>query len=674
MLKNENKKFSYINPSFNQTNTSHFDSTNYNFRTISSDMKKYNPSSTLPAFSDFKGFYNKKFNLTNYKIERENSRSRSRSPERIYQEHKPRGNGIPTDALDRIIYLGNILKKDTFQKYYSTRPQRKTAEINEVCDYIIKFRKTHSELESAMMAFYFVCHEIKYDGNYFQLINSENNVIKKQKKIKNLRVSQKPENVFKKGRALSTGFTNLFELLLKKMEIKYKHIEGYCKLIPSNNIVHTSSLLFPNLKIQVKNSNNNRNEKNNFTTRYNTSKNNLNSKIKTFKSTMNLTKRKNTENDENNLPINHCWNAIYIRGEWYFVDTLLGSGGIAGEKIDSVNNPNDKKFCEDSDIFFNPFYFMPLPKYLIMTHRPKEDIWQFVDKTMTPTQFVNKNYPDIAQFYRGVYQYNVELLTHKYPIIDMNIKDNLTIELRLKKAVLQSDLFDINGKTKIGDVKYSYAEAKNIFIFEPSFPSSGEYLIKVKCRSLTSTDLIYWPLIDYVVKAHGKLVGFSHFDKYKKVKTIENKDLFDKKQTMSMTLPKLNATQIINRPKIISDYSNFLHSRFNKKICYDNEGFFLIEPRIPYLKKGNIVKFKVVVKGANNVTLLDGNHWFSLKKIDKDTFEGEKNIKTDNVSICCLKGRNIFTEVYKFKFAKEKSVDTKFFMAKLLKNKQKLKI
>ena len=637
-------------------------------------MKKYNPSSTLPAFSDFKGFYNKKFNLTNYKIERENSRSRSRSPERIYQEHKPRGNGIPTDALDRIIYLGNILKKDTFQKYYSTRPQRKTAEINEVCDYIIKFRKTHSELESAMMAFYFVCHEIKYDGNYFQLINSENNVIKKQKKNKNLRVSQKPENVFKKGRALSTGFTNLFELLLKKMEIKYKHIEGYCKLIPNNNIVHTSSLLFPNLKIQVKNSNNNRNEKNNFTTRYNTSKNNLNSKIKTFKSTMNLSMRKNTENDENNLPINHCWNAIYIRGEWYFVDTLLGSGGIAGEKIDSVNNPNDKKFCEDSDIFFNPFYFMPLPKYLIMTHRPKEDIWQFVDKTMTPTQFVNKNYPDIAQFYRGVYQYNVELLTHKYPIIDMNIKDNLTIELRLKKAVLQSDLFDINGKTKIGDVKYSYAEAKNIFIFEPSFPSSGEYLIKVKCRSLTSTDLIYWPLIDYVVKAHGKLVGFSHFDKYKKVKTIENKDLFDKKQTMSMTLPKLNATQIINRPKIISDYSNFLHSRFNKKICYDNEGFFLIEPRIPYLKKGNIVKFKVVVKGANNVTLLDGNHWFSLKKIDKDTFEGEKNIKTDNVSNCCLKGRNIFTEVYKFKFAKEKSVDTKFFMAKLLKNKQKLKI
>ena len=671
MIKNENKKFDYINQNFNQINNSQFSSTNYKFKTISSDMKNFTPASTLPAFSDFKGFYNKKFNLTTYKNERENSRSRSRSPERIYQEHKPRGNGIPTDALERIIYLGNIFKKESFQKYYNIRPQRKQSEIKDLCDFIIKFRKTHSELESAMMAFYLVCHEIKYDNNFFIINNNENSKIKKNKKMKNLKTSQKPENIYKKGKALSLGFTNLFELLLKKMEIKYKHIEGYCKLIPNNNIAQTNTFKVPNLKIQVKNDNNAKNEAK-LSTRNDTSKNNINSKIKTLKSSPNLIIKKNSENEENNLPINHCWNTIYIRGEWYFVDTLFGSGGISGENIESINNPNDKKFCEDSDIFFNPFYFMPLPKYLIMTHRPKEDMWQFVDKTVTPIQFMNKNYPDVSQFYRGVYQYNVELLTHKYPIIDINIKDNLTIELRLKKAVLQSDLLDINGKGKIGDVKYSFVESKNIFIFEPSFPGCGDFLIRVKCRSLTSTDLIYWPLIDYVVKVHNKLAYFSHFDKYKKIKTIVNKNLYEKKQTM--TLPKLNNTQNIRRPKIISDYSNFFHSKLNKKICYDNDGFFLIEPRIPFLKKGNVIKFKVVVKGANYVTLLDGNHWSNLKKIDKDTFEGEKNIKTDNVSICCLKGKNIFTEVYKFKFAKEKSFDTKFFMAKLLKNKSKLKI
>ena len=671
MIKNENTNWS--NHAYNKTNNSEFSSTNYKYKNYQSDSKKLNPFSTLPAFSNFKGIFNKKFNLTNYKNEREDSRSRSKSPERIYNTNKPRGNGIPTDALERIIYLGDIFKKESFQKYYNNRPQKKTSEISDICDYIVKYRKTHSELESAMMAFYFVSHEIKYDNNYFKIDENDNDnerAIKMNKKIKNLKNSQKPENVYKKGKALSLGFTNLFELLLKRMEIKYKHLEGYCKLIPNNIIRPNQPMIDQNLKIQIDNENN-KIEK--YSTRYNTSKNKLDSKIKTIRSTTNLSIAKTIKKEEESLPINHCWNAIYIRGEWYFVDTLLGSGGISGDNSELLKNSNDKKFSEDVDTFFNPFYFMPLPKYLIMTHRPNEDIWQFVDKILTPNQFMNKNNPDIAQFYRGVYQYNVELLTHKYPIINMNIKDNLTIELRLKKAVLQSDLYDLNGKNKIGDVKYSYIEKKNIFIFEPTFPGNGDYLIRVKCRSLTSTDLIYWPLIDYVVKIQNKLSTFSHFDKYKKRK-INEKNLFENKKNMS--LPKLNNntnTQNISKPKIINDYSNFFPSKLNKKICYDNDGFFLIEPRVPYLKKGSAIKFKVIVKGANYVTLLDGNHWSNLKKTDKDTFEGEKNIKTDNVSICCLKSKNIFTEVHKFKFAKEKSLDTKFFMAKLMKNKSKIK-
>ena len=116
MLKNDYKTIDYNSQNYYQTNTSQFTSTNYNFKNSSSNLKKFNPSSTLPTFSNFKGFYNKKFNLTSYKIERENSRSRSRSPERIYKSNKPRGNGIPTDALERIIYLGNIFKNDSFQK------------------------------------------------------------------------------------------------------------------------------------------------------------------------------------------------------------------------------------------------------------------------------------------------------------------------------------------------------------------------------------------------------------------------------------------------------------------------------------------------------------------------------------------------------------------------------
>ena len=686
MQKNEASSRKKLNKEFQKNNQLNIDTyptnkINYRSNIISKDAKTFDPSSTLPVFTMFKGFYNKKFNLTSYKNERENSRSRSRSPKRRYEPHKIRGNGISEDALERIHYLGNIFKDSSFQKYYASRPPKRLSKFEEVCEYIINYRKNHSELESAMMAFYFVCHEIKYDSFYYKKNNNVNINNNQNKKTSfNVKNFQRPDLIYRKGKALSLGFTNLFEYILKRMEIKYKHLEGYCKLIPknvklnpyTNNLNQTINNNTSNIKIKINDNNAENNKKFKFhsPSNYNLSSStkNLSNMIKSIKSTSNLfTERKKDEE----LPINHCWNAIYIKGEWYFVDTLFGSGGILDEKVELLRNPNEKRISEDSDIFFNPFYFMPLPKYLIMTHRPTEDNWQFVDKTITYNQFVNKNYPDIAQFYRGVYQYSVELLTHDYPIIDITSKQNLVIKLRLKKSVLQSDLYDITGKNKIGDIKYSFIEKKNIFIFEPIFPCNGDYIIKVNCRSLTSTDLVYWPLIDYIIRVHD-VKSFSHFDKYKKKNLNINKNFVEKKDIL--TLPKLTNknTQDIYQPKIINDYNNFFPSKINKKICYDNDGFFLIEPKLTYLKKGSSIKFKVRIKGASVVAVLDGNHWFHLKKTEKETYEGERIIKSDNVSICCLRGRNIFTEVYRFKPIKEKSVDSKVFMIKL-KNKSKIK-
>ena len=657
--------------------------TSYRNDIISNEIKAFDPISTLPVFSSFKGFFNKKFNLTNYKNERDNSRSRSRSPERRYEPHKIRGNGIPEDALERIYFLGTIMKDAAFQKYYAMKPKKKYSKFEEVIDYIVNFRKNHSELESVMMAFYFVTHEIKYDNSYLTNNNNENinNNNKSNKKIFNNKNNQRPDIVYKNGKALSLGFTNIFEYILKKMEIKYKHLEGYCKLIPkkmklypepknnvSLNIIENNKF---NPKSLLENSKINDNFRmNKFITpnHLSSSKKNILKTMKAIKSNSNiLTERK----QDNNLPINHSWNAIYIKGEWYFVDTLFGSGGIEHKNNEFFRNPNEKRFFEDIDIYFNPFFLMPLPKFLIMTHRPTEDNWQFVDKTVTASQFLNKSIYDIAQFYRGAYQYPVELMTHKYPIIEINSKQNLIIKLRLKKSVLQSDLYDINGKNKIGDVKYYFSESKNIFTFEPSFPNNGDFIIRVNCRSLTSTDLVYWPLVDYYVKIHDK-ISFSHFDKYKKIKQAINTNFLEKKEII--TLPKLHNvnSQTFYQPKIINDYNNFFPSKVNKRICYDNDGFFLIEPRSTYLKKGTSVKFKVKIKGASVVTILDGNHWYNLKRTDKDIYEGEKNIKTDNVSICCLRGRNIFTEVHRFKSIKEKSVDSKLFMIKL-KNRSKIK-
>ena len=86
-------------------------------------------------------------------------------------------------------------------------------------------------------------------------------------------------------------------------------------------------------------------------------------------------------------------------------------------------------------------------------------------------------------------------------------------------------------------------------------------------------------MIDYIVKVENK-TKYSYFDKYKiRMKTISG----TKNSNKDIMLPKLNKT-LYDQPKIISDYMKIFPSKKNKKICYDNEGFVLIEPKTIYLK------------------------------------------------------------------------------------------
>ena len=596
---------------------------NYNsILATSSNKSKYLSNTTedfkrkihLTTNIAFKGFFNKKFNLTKYKESREKSLSLSRSLEKIIKPHQLRGNGIPNDILERIKFLKKIFFSDKIKLYYEKRPNRRDTTFEEVSEYIINFRKKNSELESAMMVFYFICHEIKYLKN------------NKTISLKNLKYSQKPENIFATKRALSIGFTNIFEYFLKKMEIRFKHIEGICKLVPKEDAK------FMNIKINI--------------------------------TTDSSSPEK--EKEKNKSSINHCWNAIYINRQWYFVDTLLGSGGVNLLEIKSLILQEESNNA-DLDYNFNPYYFMTPPKCLINTHRPIEDLWQFTDKTITLDQFINNNFDDYSQFYKGIYLNNIEFLTHDNPFIKISSKDNLVIKLRVKNSLLGGDLYNSNGKLKISEVKYTYEESTEIYTFEPSFPNKGDYVIKITSRSLASTDLVYWPLVDYIVKVQDK-INFSYFDKYKiRLRTISG----TKDNNKDLMLPKLNKTINNNfyQPKIITDYMKIFPTKRNKKICYDNEGFNLIEPKTNYLKKGTNIKFKVRMKGAASIAILDGNKLFHLKKTERNIYEGEKVINSDNISICCLRGKNVFTEVFRFKPLKEKSVDTKMFLIKIKKRK-----
>ena len=603
-----------------------------------------NEKKNSTIFKEFPGFFFKKFNLTAYKKERSESRERSKSSEHKYKPTHKKGNGVPNDLVKRLNYLSKIINAEEFIKYYHNRPRGMKVKFEDIYNYIMHYKKTHSDLESVLMLFYFICNDIKY--------YSEKALEKAREKYKNKieymifsdseffkeGYNPKPQEVFMKGIALNPNhFSNVLEFFLKKMEIKFKHIEGYCKLMEIN-------------------------EEN---------KQSLQKKLKNKKSSLKSQRSKSTASlkDIQSLPentVNHIWNAVYLKGEWYFVDAFLGSGGF----IKDVPTPPNVKNQNKNKNPFNIYYFMTPPEFLISTHRPLEDRWQFLDKTLIFEQFYNRKLINYGEFYRCVVNNNIELISHKYPCIEINKNEKLEIKIRLVDHILEGELYTTNLLNKIGEIRTIFDEDSKIYYFEPIFPSVGDYVFRINARPIITGDLAYEPLLDYKIRVKN-IKSYLYFEKYKLNKKEENKMKEKNNDMINTFFPKLNNSSNIRlQHKIINDYSKILPSRTNKLICYDDKNFHLMEPRTKILRKGIKFKFKIRIKGANNVHLLDGNHWIPLKRTEEDVYEGIKEIETDNVSICCIRNKNVFTEVIKFMIHKDRSILSKSFLPQIKKNKR----
>ena len=588
----------------------------------------------LSYFNQFSGFFNTKFNLTSFKKEREESRSASKSP-KIRLPHQIRGNGIPKTLTERFKFLKDTFENEKFKKAYEKCPKRNESSLEDFCEYIVNYSKKNTVINAIFLAYYYICHEIKYDSDYKE----------KFEDFKDFKIAQQAENVYESGLGLSLGFTNLFETIMKKLDVRFRHIEGYCKYLPRDN-----SDFINNLYSTKKNNNKNNNIS---LTMYNNSTNT--SSILNSSKFMNSNKffdyyEPETENIYDY--INHCWDSIWYKGEWYLVDTLFGSGSVEIE--DKIAGPNQIA-SKDPNENFNLFYILIWPNLLINSHFPAEDNWQLTDKIITFKQFLNKFIVDYPKFYKGVFEYNVDLLTHKEPFIQITNKDNLVIKLKIPNYIIEGNLYSPANGQKVSEVKFNYEQKDKIFTFEPIFPKIGDYILRVSLRAINSTDLSYRPLFDYRIRVINTTL-FNYFNKYN-TKLISHR--YDKERPFDDILPKignrnpnLNTNYNINR--IVTDYKKIFPSKSIKRVCYDNEGFYLLEPRSGFIRKGVVTKFRVRIKGASNASILDGHKLINLKRKEDDVYEGQKMLETDNVSICCLRGKNVFTEVFKFRPRKNK--------------------
>ena len=331
--------------------------------------------------------------------------------------------------------------------------------------------------------------------------------------------------------------------------------------------------------------------------------------------------------------VNHYWNCININNNWYFCDVTLGSGTIKPKSEKSNFNDN-----------FNPYYFLTPADYLIVTHRPLNDLWQMTEKTVPANEFSNKGDINMGDFYKQVYVHQVDLISHKTPIIKCTNK-KLELKIGIRSSSVQAFLYYSNFKTKSTEIKTEYDKKTNIVSIEHTFNANGEYWLEILYREEHSDDIEYLPLIKYKIIANNSDEKFLQNLKMKKKIKLNENFLYDLKFKKTKLFKNKNIAHVLLNHDQIKFYSK------QPKICLDNEGAYLISPNPKNIKIGQINEFKVKVPNANVVCVLDGHDWNYLKrnKNDKNIWMGNIEIKNENVLILSLRDNKVFTEIFKLK-------------------------
>lgn len=310
----------------------------------------------------------------------------------------------------------------------------------------------------------------------------------------------------------------------------------------------------------------------------------------------------------------------------YFIDPLLSIGEIC----------DNGEFVKE----LKPFYFLTPPLFFLENHLPDEEKYQFQSRTIKVKEFTRRNTIFTENFYNNIFKYNITLQNRTSPEFDCNdsvtninfIVDNMDIFLE----------FYLNGK-KLPEENAKVTENKisTNFMVSLTFPSNGEYKLIILGKQqhpITEEKNI---LLTY--KINVKITNILSNEEPKK-KIIKRKIVIPNYRILSPQNQKNQKDKIDKKiSKCASDFGEKI-----KKKCFDNINAHVYEPKSKILRIGQEARFRVRVRNAKNVVVLDGRKWNFLKKKEDDIFEGIIAIKCENVVICALRNNNLYTEVFEF--------------------------
>ena len=288
---------------------------------------------------------------------------------------------------------------------------------------------------------------------------------------------------------------------------------------------------------------------------------------------------------------------------------------------------------------FKPFYFCTDPDLFIENHIPDEEKNQLMIKTIRVKEFTKKAYTTTEEFYSNVYKYNFKLKNYYKP--EFNCKDSeITIKFILDSMDISVECF-ANGKKMPEDkVKISNSTFRNNYEILILFSSNGEHKLNIIGKKMNT---IGEPKVLLTFKINVKITNIIKHEEIKK-KEVKKKLVTHLRMGSPQYQKKKIETSLERQlTKCSSDFDEKIKNK-----CFDNDSAHLYEPRNKILRIGQDTRFRVRVKGAKNVAVLDGRKWVYLKRKEDELYEGNVVIENENVVLCAMRNKNIFTEVFEF--------------------------
>lgn len=165
---------------------------------------------------------------------------------------------------------------------------------------------------------------------------------------------------------------------------------------------------------------------------------------------------KNSIDDINNLSKkpDHSWNAVMLNGKWQLLDVTWGSA-FYNEKTGKTTSR------------FHDTYFLMEPKRFILSHYPKESVWQLLDTIVGKNTF--SKWP---LYYSSFYKQNQLSFNLRSGVLKLKMKDSLRFEI-LSEETTDSIHFELADLLK----KYTpvTTHTKKLCMGKQKFNESGDH-------------------------------------------------------------------------------------------------------------------------------------------------------------------------------------------------------